>query len=342
MIKPFLLLGFVLLVHCCEAQLPDLKELTGFLDLPANKLEAHLLKKGFKKNLFGETSEPANMLVKEEKTETKKNTRCFQITNSGKATELIYETTSEEEYKGLISEIKKAGYGYPSTPHDSNNMVYQRHNICFESSMKTSDSTLFYVLKAIKKELPRKKDIIYAEDLLLLDGHEYLVDVFGRENVKADVFYYSETEKNLCSVLFPNTNRQVVFVWNDETNLKNISFILIGGDPKLKDAVTRVAVSSNTWISRQGIYCGMNLVELQNLNKESLRFYNWNQETAGHLAPDNKGQIDFSQLKLVFNCMNCSFQKLSDREISDSGYAIENDQKVYVASLILMPDRKVR
>ena len=61
--------------------------------------------------------------------------------------------------------------------------------ITIETATRTEDSTTFYILKTSKKALPRKKDMIYAEDLLYLDSHEYLVEMFGKENVKPDMFF---------------------------------------------------------------------------------------------------------------------------------------------------------
>ncbi|MFN2439233.1 MAG: hypothetical protein ABR503_08530, partial [Chitinophagaceae bacterium] len=81
--------------------------------------------------------------------------------------------------------------------------------------------------------------------------------VFGAANVKKDVFYYSATETNKCSIVFPNTNREVVFIWNDESNYRNTAFLVIGGNSKTNiSANFNQQIEQNAWHSKQGVYSG--------------------------------------------------------------------------------------
>jgi hypothetical protein len=338
--RPGLVFGFVLCLQTGYGQLMDLKELTGLLDLSHNKLEAHLQRKGFRRT-FMTNEDMIGAYVRNEKEGTKKNTRCFQINGFEKDYSLTYQTTSLEEYAHLNEEIKTSGFTYPSKSTDTNTVMYQRQNLCIESTTKTDDSTVYYIIKAEKKSLPRKKDIVSADDLLQLDAQEYLIDVFGKENVKTDVFYFTETEANKCSVLFPNTNREAIFIWKDEVNLKGISFILVGGSLKTKESMAHLKpIGHNIWMSRQGVYCGMTLRELEQLNRAPVKFYNWKAESAGYLIPNNQGSVDFSRLGIVFNCLNCSFLKIDDKEVIDSDTALEENQKVYITTLIILPEKK--
>jgi hypothetical protein len=159
------------------------------------------------------------------------------------------------------------------------------------------------------------------------------VEVFGKENVKTDVFYFSETETNKCSVLYPNSNREAIFIWDDEVNMRDLDFVVIGGSLKPRVYTNSVnQVSHNSWISKQGVYCGMTLKEVEKLNEAPLRFYNWDTESAGYLAPNNKG--------MVFNCLNCTFTKVANTKITESSFALQENQKVYVTTLIILPDKK--
>jgi hypothetical protein len=325
----------------CRAQQIDLNDLTGMLQMHPGKLESHLQKKGYKRSLFSEDDFNAAAFVKTEKKGSACNTRCFQFNGSEKDYTITYQTTCQEEYKQLSDELKSSGYSVTPSVFDSTRTLYQRQNITIESSLKNSDSTIYYVIRAEKKLLPRKKDILSAEDLLQLDAQEYLIDVFGKENVRQDVFYYTETETNKCSVVFPNTNREAIFVWNDEQNLRGISFILIGGSLHAGQAADNTAaVSHNVWTSRQGIQCGMSLGELEAINKEPIRFYNWHGESAGYLAPHNKGNLDFTHIGMVFNCLNCNYINVSKDDIMNSNLAIQENQKVFLASLIILPGLK--
>jgi hypothetical protein len=152
--------------------------------------------------------------------------------------------------------------------------VLQKDNFLVNTSIEIKDSTIFFTCLLERKELPKAKDIIYAEDLLSVSSHEHLCLLFGEANVKKDTFYYSPTEINKCSILFPNTNREVVFIWNDETNYRKTAFLVIGGNSKPNSSSNfNRPIEQNVWRSRQGVYSGMSLAELQNLNGKEVRFY---------------------------------------------------------------------
>ena len=55
----------------------------------------------------------------------------------------------------------------------------------------------------------------------------FLVSYFGEKNVTQDLYYFSENELKKCSVLFSGTLYQVAFVWGDENNLDNLSYIIV-------------------------------------------------------------------------------------------------------------------
>ena len=323
-------------------QTMDIKELTNLLELSQGKLESHLQKKGYKRFLYNENGDLNISYTKLPKAKSKKkeDLRSFQIISRDNGYELAYNTTCESEDSILKKEMLSMGFTYAAKA-DKAPVLYQKKDICVEAFTKTIDTSTFYVLKAKRKELPKRKDILGAEDLLNLDAHEYLIEVFGKENVKTDIFYFSETETNRCSVLYPNSNREAIFIWDDQVNMRDLDFVVIGGS--LKPRVTGNSVnqvSHNSWGSKQGVYCGMSLKEVEKLNDAPLRFYNWNTESAGYLAPNNKGSIDFTKIQMVFNCMNCNFTKVASSQITESGYSLQENQKVYVTTLIILPDKK--
>jgi hypothetical protein len=338
-----LILGCSLFFQYLMAQSIDMKELTSLLDLSQGKLESHLQKKGFKRNFYEENGDLGICFTREEKGKgkAKLNTRSFQIKGLDGGYQLSYRTTCCEEDSILKNELKSMGFSYARSSDPSLPVVYQKEAITIESCTKKIDTAVYYEITATKKDLPKRKDISGAEDLLQLDAHEYLCEVFGKENVKTDVFYFTETETNKCSVLYPNTNREAIFIWNDEANMKGLSFIVIGGSLKPKEHTNSVnQIAHNAWASRQGVYCGMSLQELVELNQAPIRFYNWQTESAGYLAPNNKGVIDFSRVGVVFNCMNCGFVKLANSQITESESALDGNQKVYVTTLIILPEKK--
>ena len=338
-----LIIGYCLFFYTCIGQTIKLKELTGLLDLTQKKVESHLHKKGFKKGIIltGNEEFATYYIFADRRLKSKNKVQQFQIINRDKSYELVYETSSYEEYSKLKEEMKSSGFTSPQSTDSIKPILFQKQNITIESSTKTNDSTLLYVLKAAKKTLPRGKDLQFAEDLLQLNAHVFLLEIFGKQNVKTAMFYYSETDSSKCTVLLPNTNREAIFIWKDETNLKDIAFILIGGHLKSKDKKGSVnQILNNSWRSKQGIYCGMGLREVVIVNKEPIHFYNWGTESAGYLAPKNKGTIDFDRLGIVFGCLNCGFVNITGEEIVESTSAFEEKQKVFVITLIILPEKQ--
>jgi hypothetical protein len=334
--KVGLLIGLLLVMAFCTAQRMELKELIELLDAPANKIDNHLSKKGFKRSGYLPPDEEAVLSFMR----MKKDGSEQQYYWIGADRKYVYETPSQDEFKNLKNEIKAAGFFTPGTDTTSQSLVYQKKVITIETMIRSVEGIQYYVIKTSKKELPQKKAVLFAEDLLILDSHQYLEEMFGKENVKPDVFYYTEDDSVRCSVLFPHTNREAFVLWKDGEHLRYIELIIIGGTLRPTNETATSTVSFNTWRSIQGPYCGMSLKELVMLNKESIQFYNWHTESSGYLAPKNKGNLDFKTLGLVMSCMNCQFIKVSDVDIIDSDGALAEQQKVFVTTLVIVPDKK--
>ena len=320
-----------------SAQTVSLKDITGLLELTPGKLENHLQKKGYRRSGFFEGKQ-APFSKKGNKNSS--SHQRFYVNASGQGLELVYETDSEKEFAGLVEQMKASSFSYPVQTGDVLPILYQKEELLIYCASELEDTSLVYVIKASKKSMPRMREIVFAEDLLTLDSHEFLAAAFGKGNVKEDWFYFTAENRKKCSVIFPNTSRQAIFIWEDEDNRREISFILIG-EQMGNEKGNQTAVMLSDWRSNQGVYCGMSLKEVQNLNNEPVSFYNWRTETAGFLAPDNKGQLDFERVKPVFSCMNCSFLHIDDTiDIIESGYAIDENQKVYVGSFVVLPEKK--
>ncbi|RYF95850.1 MAG: hypothetical protein EOO02_22915, partial [Chitinophagaceae bacterium] len=232
--------------HFCMAQKMELKELTSLLDVPVNKLDNVLQKKGFRKDPFLTASESASMSFVRNNKEN--SFTQFLWLNPDNA--YVYETTVASEFADLCNEIRSAGFYSPK--NDSSNkqsLVYQKQVFTIETDSRTADSTQYFVLKLSRKDLPKRRDIVFAEDLLQLDSYEYLSEMFGKDQVKNDYFFYAEDDSSRCSIIFPNTSREAIIIWKDEEHLRNINFILIGGS--LRSANTAATVQAfNGWRSK--------------------------------------------------------------------------------------------
>ena len=327
----------LMLFQFAFSQNVSLADVKAMIDMKLSKLENQLQKKGFKKNGF--SSEDATFF-KLSQGEMGPIIRTIQIKSTAENREIEFTTSSQPEWKGIEKEIFSEGF-IQSTIKTSTSTLFQKQNLVLNAFQMLVDSSLQYSISINKKQLPKINTIVFAEDLLQIDSHEYLAEVFGRQNVTKEIFSISPTQQKKCTIIFPNTLRQAIFLWSDEENRREISFIIFGEQLNGKNHKDLNVVQLSFWRSNQGVYCGMSLGEIQQLNKAPLRFYNWHTESAGFMAPQNEGVIDFDLLKPVFNCMNCNFLYIDNRsEIIQSPYSLSENQKVYVAGFVVAPEKE--
>src|SRR5258706_2266098 len=140
-------------------------------------------------------------------------------------------TSSFDEYIAGRSRLKKLDFFFDAGSDTSLTapMLFQKKAITVRASAVREGDGPAYSFLVMKKEIPPPSSLHYAEDLLRFESHEYLVSCYGEKNVKKDTYIFSEKESKKCSILFPNTDEQAVFIWDDETNYRKIAYILISG-----------------------------------------------------------------------------------------------------------------
>jgi hypothetical protein len=186
-------------------------------------------------------------------------------------------------------------------------------------------------------ELPALESIRNAEDLLQFYSHEFLVSVFGEKNVIKDLYYFSEKEVTKCSVLFPHTNRQAVFIWGDEINLSGPIYLVIGGNLNTaSNANYDKVVEENVWRSKDGIYSGMSLNDLIKLNNSDLNFYGKDSKFPFMVVPDNRGVLNFKKNRVVLGCLNPNGSGLLNNEQVSGNEALFDNRAMYVF-MIMFP-----
>ena len=338
----FLILPFVF--GLANAQDFDLRDLVGYTEYNVSKFDQHIAKKSFKRDYFSPKESTTSYTYFQSKKSKKGQvvkTISYQAVKD--KTFIGYQTSSEQESNEIKEQIKRAGFIHYAGKKvaDAKPLLFQKDNYTITTSIEIKDSTTLYSFLVEKKDLPRAREVVFAEDLAKFNSHEYLVTAFGAQHVVKDVFYYSEKETNKCSVLYPNTNREVIFIWGDEENFRTINFMMIGGGLLTKSSsnVNRT-IEHNVWRSNQGIYSGMSLQELQELNGSDLSFYGWHLDQAGMLAPRNSGQIDFKKVGIVLNCLNCNDRSYKPVNIVKSSDQLAQERKVYVSTLIIIPEKE--
>ena len=344
--KSLLFAAFILSVSCIYGQALPAANLLNALTLKASKFDDWLVKKNF---FFTSTTKHGDNLVKmyDYKAEIKKKKPVDSIKrsiikkdNKDEFT-LTYQTASTEEFADLITQLKQAGFycSQDEEAGDTKPLLFQYRDVTVTTFTETKDSISTCSLLFYKKIFPDPQDINYADDLLCFTSHEYLVHYFGEENVKKDIYYFSGNELAKCSVLFLNTGRQVVFIWNDEVNKRDIANLLFGGQQRLKSLMgSDKFIAESNWIFKSGIHAGMPLYELRVLNGGDIKFYGSSSVNAGIVVPDNSGKINFKKEEIVLGCMNCSDGKFASSSILNADDALTEGKILFILSVILKPE----
>jgi len=334
----FIFLSYGLLINAQKQEftISNLVELTTF---HTPKLGQNLGKKGYKSFYNEENVGDANTFKKISK--DKISFKQIDKFDHNDTATIIFQTSFETEFNQLVAELSEAGFYYPEKQTLTQGLfpLYQKGSITVQPSSKIINERTVYYFEIQRKLLPAVRDVVFAEDLLQFTSHEYFAAVFGSQNVKKDLFYFSENEMNKCSVLFPNTSMQVIIVWKDEINNQGISFLVIGG--QLKEASTNITyndIQYNKWRSTNGVYAGMSLRQLIELNENPVSFYGWETEQPGLLSKQNTGKINFNKVGIQLTCLDCNADKFyTSNGLISSSRILNDNRRTYVSTIVIIP-----
>jgi hypothetical protein len=339
---PVLLITLLLHLSGAFCQVISVNNMLDVLSLSPARSEKYFVQKGFVSagTSLLEDMRGQGYLYKGKNKRSEADTVKRSISRHYNETEVVvlYKTSSLLEFMTIKNELKEAGFVY-NTSADSGSVLYQKRDITVHASAQIDEEgNASYNFRVQKKLLPAAKDIFYAEHLLDFTSHENIVHVFGENNVKKDVYYFSENEFSRCSVLFPNTDRQAVFIWTDEVNDCELSQILFGGQLTVQGALNfDHTVAENKWWLKSGVHAGMSLRELQQLNRGDFRFYGGNSAYTGLVIHDANAQLDFKNETVVLACLNCQNSRFSDTDVMSADEAIQDGRRFFVFSIILNP-----
>ena len=315
-------------------------DLLKLADLPSNSINNYLFKKGFILNHDLQSDTIQASFIQKIKGRKKpggvQQSIDFYLNNGSRY--FIFHTSSSDEYIEGERRLIKSDFIYDKG-RDINKdslLLFQKKNISILASIELKDSVAGYTFKLKQRKIP--DSVIYAEDLLQFDSHEFLVSYFGEKNVTKDLYYFSEKELKKCSVLFNGTLYQVAFVWGDENNLNNLSYIIISNVLPTKDGrQNSIANENNAWKFQSGIRHGMSLKEVLRLNEMDFDIYGNKSDLAFMIKPADTGKIDFKKTAIMFNCINCYDNAIFDQaEISALDIAKAN-LPLHVFDIIIYP-----
>jgi hypothetical protein len=342
-----LFLIFFLSVCNLHGQDYSVKDLVYATTLPAKKQDGFLSRNKF----VPAGSRVQNDVIvkiynlKHEKRKKKRDTlniiRSLESYRTKANSSITYITSLKEEYlenKRLLKE----GRFFCGNDNDSAGALYQMKNLTVLASIiPEKDMDTLYAMTINAQEMPLPDSIHFAEDLLQFYSHEYLVSVFGSVNVVKDLYYFSETEVAKCSVLFPKTNRQAVFIWEDNVNLCKPAYLIIGGNMNAGSISNYDGViGENIWSSKEGIYSGMSLNSLISLNGNSFKFYGKNAESPYLVLPENTGAINFKSNRVVLGCLNPGGSRLLNNKMVSADEIVADNLGIYVYMMLIMPKEK--
>ncbi len=253
----------------------------------------------------------------------------------------LLHTSSKTEYLDGQAMLIKNGFFYDVNKNFAKeaSMLYQKRNISISAFSEIKDEVPEYTFALEQKELPDISNVRYAEDLLQFTSHEFLVSFFGKYNVDKDKYYFSEKELRKCSVLFGGSNQQVVFVWKDEANLKNIEYILVSTIiPTEISSKSNKMLNTNEWSLRNGIHHGTNLRDLLKINENDFKIYGNPSGLAFMIEPTNNGNIDFQKTAFLLTCKGCNTDILFDKPLISALDIVKRELPVSVFDMIIYPD----
>lgn len=173
-----------------------------------------------------------------------------------------------------------------------------------------------------------RKKFVYLEDYLTIKSHKELASFFGAGAVRKSTQTSLNREVNICSELKLKNGHTLFFVWEDENKYQKLRYLkaqISNNTETIKERGSRI-------YSKQGIYLGMPVIKLQELNASPVYFYGWGTGNSGVLAANKKGLVDFSNLNIKLACQDCSRKYLSSAKFS-SADAVADNQDIYVRSI---------
>ncbi|MEO8764359.1 MAG: hypothetical protein ABI416_08730 [Ginsengibacter sp.] len=325
-----------------DGQSFSVHDLVTLSSLPSKNISRFMSKNGFVNNNFDKQADTieASFIPKSKHSKifTKPQLRIDLYHQNDSKCYLLHISSLAEFIDGQQSLIK-SHFFYDSKKDISkdSSLIYQKANITIEAVKNLKDSVAQYTFKLTEKNVP--DSIAYADELLQFDSHEYLVSYFGEKNVKKDFYYFSEKELKRCSVLFSGKPHQALFVWGDENNFNNLSYILVSNVLPTKEGVEHGLLDGNNeWKFKNGIRTGMTLREILRLNEMDFDIYGNKSDLAFMVKPEQKGKIDFRKTAIMFRCSNCYANEIFDQVDVSALDIAKADLPLRIFDIIIYPN----
>ena len=337
------LAGFLLLSSCLQAQLFHAGELLEFVAYPTKKFDQYISKKGFIAS--GHFLQRDSVIDSWDLIQPPADSNALFVHRrvsryqNKEITHFSFQSSDPVEIQQLLAEMKQQGF----TSSDSSwamtrPVILQRREWLVQAERMREDTVDYILLRWRQQPMPGNRRIAFADDLLQFHSDEYLAAYFGRQNVKKDQFYFSEKELRRCSILFPNTPNQAIFVWENDTTLMGIEQIMIGGGLRTENTEGYSGVvSNNSWRLRNGIRTHMTLDQLTESAGADLQFFGRQSEFYLTITPESAKKLELDNVALILECINCVGVPGMDRSTISAVDASRAGLRLHVSMMVLWP-----
>lgn len=310
----------------------DADDILDLVNCPLKKLDNTMHKKGFVYGGRENYHDSAAIVFNQRKPDsTRKQIHYFQVYNCGL---INFQTTSLDEISQIKEVLIKDHYFFDAKSK-TDTSLFQKGDMVVSFTSHPEDSVILYSCQVHKQILPKLKDISFGEDLLQFKSHEYLATVFGAQNVKKDLFILSAHKTVPCTVLFPHTRMEAVFIWEDGNNYRKLVAVRIGGDPQTQLSLQYPSsIEQNTWQFKNGLYVGMSLQELQQFNTHTVH----SASSYGRFVQNNETS-SVNNTALVLSCLNCGDSQYVKADFNNLPDVAE-ERKIYLSTIILFSNEK--
>lgn len=334
-----LFIGFSLVT---QAQMWSIRDLAGLTFQSEKKVASYLSRKGFNSagidNLQDTVVKNYTYRGKKRQKTIDSTYRFLNMYEIKNVQGLTYQTSSDEEAESIIHDITGMGFIKPKIVDPGWPQLYQKNDVTIIYSSFTEQEEVIHRFRINRNNLPPPGAIRFAEDLLVIQSHEQLRYVYGDRNVMKENYFFSPEVSTPCSVLYPNTSQQAIFLWDDTTNYHQLSFLVIGGGLQGENAQGfNEIIGHNTWHLKSGLRTGLSIKDLIEKNGSDFNFYGTSSPFYGIVVPESKGNIDFKTTGFKLNCLNCSDSRVLNKDIVSAERAVSDNRRLFVNTIILHP-----
>lgn len=140
---------------------------------------------------------------------------------------------------------------------------------------------------------------LVLDDLLKINNVTELEKKFGEGNVTIDTLWGPEGTFAIGIKLFPGTANEVEIMWEDTIHYTKMSSALVNNE-------------KSEWRTKEGIYIGMPLEELVQINQKPVKFYGFGWDYGGGVSSFEKGILENAHVGIG---LTYTSENLSEDEI---------------------------